>query len=349
MFPGLSAMLAGPMGDPQPGPEPIINGIAAGVDDYPMTGGVVFEAMGYRMAVCSSTLIAPDVVMLAAHCVDPDVLGTGTQPITFYWTTEPDLSQLSSVGSGDLPADAVAASSWVVHDGWSYANLGFELTKNYDVALLFLEEALEGHEFGYLPTEDEGESVVTGAEVAIVGWGQTSQGGSAGVKYWGRSPIGPVADYEFQVGPDEDDVRKCHGDSGGPSFLEVDTSSSVKERVVGIASHTWDESDCSVTGAVETRVDYYLDWIDDAMRDACDSGARVWCDEPGILPPPEEGDDELTKAERKALEDDVGLRGCSSVPLGAWPVGTAVAAALAAAFRRRRNALESDGWSRRLR
>ena len=26
-----------------------------------------------------------------------------------------------------------------------------------------------------------------------------------------------------QVGAEEDDVRKCHGDSGGPSFMHVES------------------------------------------------------------------------------------------------------------------------------
>jgi secreted trypsin-like serine protease len=122
--------------------------------------------------------------------------------------------------------------------------------------------------------------------VAIVGWGQTSQGGPAGVKHWGESVVGAVSDYEFQVGPAQDDVRQCHGDSGGPTFLAVETGSSNKERVVGVTSHSWDATDCASVGGVETRVDYYLDWIEDQMSDACADGTRTWCDEPGILPPP---------------------------------------------------------------
>ena len=56
----------------------IINGETATIDDYPMTGGMMMDAdlsfggspMNVRMFVCSSTLIAPDVVLLAAHCLD---------------------------------------------------------------------------------------------------------------------------------------------------------------------------------------------------------------------------------------------------------------------------------------
>ena len=53
----------------------IINGEDATADDFPMAGGMLMDATlnfggagGYdvRMFVCSSTLIAPDVVLLAA-------------------------------------------------------------------------------------------------------------------------------------------------------------------------------------------------------------------------------------------------------------------------------------------
>jgi len=66
----------------------------------------------------------------------------------------------------------------------------------------------------------------------------------------------------------------------------VETGSATKERVVGVTSHSWDSTDCASVGGVETRVDHYLDWIDDEMGDACAEGTRTWCDEPGILPPP---------------------------------------------------------------
>ena len=67
-------------------PLGIINGEDATADDFPMTGGMLMDATlnfggagGYdmRMFVCSSTLIAPDVVLLAAHCIDPAAMTYG--------------------------------------------------------------------------------------------------------------------------------------------------------------------------------------------------------------------------------------------------------------------------------
>jgi len=266
---------------------PIINGDPADDDDYPMAGALIYAGSGFKAVICSSTLIAPDVVLLAAHCVDPNALASlGFSGGTSYWSPEPDLEIYDGSGDPALPDDAVLVKASVFPVEFDINRMQDGTALDYDIALAFLDEPLEDQPLGVVPTDDEAEALTAGAEVAIVGWGQTSQGGPAGVKYWGESVVGAISDYEFQVGPNQDDVRQCHGDSGGPTFLAVETGSATKERVVGVTSHSWDSTDCASVGGVETRVDHYLDWIDDEMGDACAEGTRTWCDEPGILPPP---------------------------------------------------------------
>jgi hypothetical protein len=272
---------------PEEATAPIINGTVAEEDDYPMTGGLLYTGGGINAVICSSTLIAPDVVILAAHCADPDALASlGYSGGTYYWSTEPDLSMYDGSGAPPLPDDAVLVKASVFPDEFDINAMQDGTALNYDIALLFLDEPLEGNPLGVLPTGDEAKALTSGADVSVVGWGQTSQGGPAGVKYWGDSVVGAISDYEFQVGPNQDDVRQCHGDSGGPTFLRVETGSATKDRVVGVTSHSWDATDCASVGGVETRVDYYLDWIGEAMSDACADGTRTWCNDPGILPPP---------------------------------------------------------------
>ena len=324
-----------PGGQSEEEPLPIINGDVADEDDYPMAGAVIHAASGSNAVICSSTLIAPDVVLLAAHCVDPDALASyGYSEGQQWWSTEPDLALYDGQGDPALPDEAVLIKASVFPDEFSIGNMQKGNALNYDIALGFLDEPQEGAPLGVLPADDEADGVATGAEVSIVGWGQTSQGGASGVKYWGESEVGAVSDYEFQVGPARDDVRQCHGDSGGPTFLEVETGSSNKERVIGVVSHSWDATDCSSVGGVQTRVDYYLDWIDDAMSDACAEGTRTWCDEPGILPPP-------TGARTTAANIGDGIRVapfCGTVVPGTGAVGVALSMLLAAA--RRSRALE---------
>ena len=44
--------------------------------------------------------------------------------------------------------------------------------------------------------------------------------------------INEIGGAEMQIGSDERSSRKCHGDSGGPTYLRVETESSRKERTL---------------------------------------------------------------------------------------------------------------------
>jgi MYXO-CTERM domain-containing protein len=280
------------------GLTPIINGEDAAEADWPQAGAMMMEAdmsfgghqQHFRMLVCSSTLIAPDVVMLAAHCVDPDsfTYGYGTLAnIDIRWSRQADLTMHDGSRISDWPADAVTAWDWVHHPEWDLWGLDMGIGDSKDIALLFLDEPVLDTPYAYLPTVEEAVQVVLNAPVTVVGWGQQTSdsrppAGTYGLKQMGESFISELGDAEFQVGLNIDDVRKCHGDSGGPSFLTIETETLDPVRVVGVTSHAYDNSDCRQTGGVDTRVDAYLGWIDGELRSRCEDGTRAWCDEPGI-------------------------------------------------------------------
>ncbi len=337
--------------------DPIINGEDAAREDWPQTGVMLMDATiesdwgdaDVRMMVCSSTLIAPDVVLLAAHCLDGDAFtyGYGTLDIhEVRWSREEDLSDYDGSDANiDWPDDSVPAIDWVGHDDFDLFQLQTGVAVNYDIALIFLETPITDVAFAYLPTVDETDQIVEGAEVTVVGWGQqvaTSgwdppPAGSYGIKQMGASTIADIGEAEFQVGATESSVRKCHGDSGGPTFMDIDTASSVATRLIGVTSHAYDESDCDRKGGVDTRVMYYRDWIEEQMVARCEDGTRVWCDESGIPTPPiatvdDEDDD---KAGNVGDDEGVSLNACAcnaSGPGAAWLLAVAGAAAL----RRRR-------------
>lgn len=298
-----------------PGPHGIINGAPAGPEEWPQAGGLLvgatatvagFEPITGRLLMCSSTLIAPDVVLTAAHCIDLDgLLDVAAQQgftieslddLQIVFSGEADLShyELGASIYGTLPewpADAAFSTDWVAHEGFDLFTLQVGLAENDDIGLFFLEEPVFDVPFAILPTPEEAEQIVEGADVVIVGWGQQQQDalpGTVGTKQVADSYISALADYELKVGEVFEDGRKCHGDSGGPSFMQVETDSSEPWRLIGVTSHAWDATtDCRVTGGVDTRVDHYLGWIDAQMRAACADGTRSWCEEPGILPPPD--------------------------------------------------------------
>ena len=298
----------------------IINGESATRDDYPQTGGLLIDttitAGGFsadiQTFVCSSTLIAPDVVLIAAHCIDPDALTYGYGDLidtTHVWSRDADLSTYDGSRTGlPWPDDGVVVADTVMHPEWDLFSLGMGIDTNYDIGLLFLSEPVLDVEAALLPTAAEGALLEEGTEVAVVGWGQqvhvdgwgSPPAGTTMIKQQGISHIAEIGAPEMQVGKEESDVRKCHGDSGGPSFAWVGQDTTQTMRLVGVTSHAYDASDCAETGGVDTRVDFYLEWIDSEMRAACDAGTRVWCDEPGILP---------TDYYEPVVADDTGIDG----------------------------------------
>ena len=88
-------------------------------------------------------------------------------------------------------------------------------------------------------------------------------------------------------------------------------------RLIGVTSHAYDASDCDSKGGVDTRLDYYLSWIDLEMSERCEDGSRAWCDVMGIVaaPLPDLADGDT------AGEDARGACSCSGLqrqPVGVW-------------------------------
>lgn len=300
----------GPLFEPVDEAElPIINGTACETGELDTAVAILVDAdiqFGFggsqtvKTVVCTGTLIAPDVVLAAAHCLDASALtlGFGTVDREEYSITlESDLTELAgqSQMTPVFPDDAIKATQTVVHENFSLE--AFQSVNGpgnfYDIGLLFLASSVTKVEPELVITAEEAAQMDVGDAVEIAGWGQQTQTsgpfdapppGTVGAKICATSFINEIGTHEMQIGGDETTSRKCHGDSGGPTYLAVETPHARSRRVIGITSHAYDESDCA-KGGVDTRVDVWLDWIDGQMRGACADGTRVWCEEEGIIPP----------------------------------------------------------------
>lgn len=308
--------------------DPIINGTSATSDEFPMAGGILMDATisfsGFgdqplHSFICSSTLIAPDVVLTAAHCIDEFALTFGfgsVENLDIRWTRQSDLTNWDGSDlNAAWPDDAVAAWDWVAHPDFDMQAFDIGIAENHDIALLFLDEPVTDVPHAYLPTNSLGDLLMEGDQVSVVGWGQqsaTSQmeappAGTFAIKQQGISTITELGGKEFQVGYLESDVRKCHGDSGGPTLLEMDNAL----RVIGVTSHAYDNSDCFETGGVDTRVDAYLTWINTEMQIRCEDGSRAWCEVPGIVSPGSNSQSDQNNVDDESKEGLFG--GCSTI------------------------------------
>lgn len=261
------------------------NGIIAGkkstAKDYPATGVILFTTErwdGSKVAsmLCSGTLIKPDVVLAAGHC-NLALLVESEKPIQYYFSHALDVSKFGPVWNGKLPDKTVPVLQVVSHPEFELDNVDLGLGNAKDIALLYLGEPVTDVEPAPIMGADEAKLLKPGAEVGIVGYGRrhvVSMGRrDVGVKYHGKSTISEVGPFEMQIGAGAPDAHKCHGDSGGPTYMDLPSGKNV---LIGITSHAYDRGDCW-HGGVDTRVDPYLDWIDETLTEACKAGERPTC------------------------------------------------------------------------
>lgn len=290
---------------------PIIAGEACEADVEPSAVAILVDAEIHidghgtetiKTVVCTGTVIAPDVVLAAAHCLDASLMTFGFGTVTredYFVTRTADLTGLAEQTSIDFPEDTISASSRVMHPGFNINNFGAEVSgpgQFDDIALLFLDRELDVPP-AIVIGRDEVVQIVEQKPVRIAGWGQqteTSGGpfnpppaGTVGRKHCATSTINELGTYEMQIG--NTGPRKCHGDSGGPTYVTLDAVDGDPNRVIGVTSHAYDQSDCA-KGGVDTRIDAYLDWLEVEMTTACSSGVRSWCEVSGIIPPEFFGD-----------------------------------------------------------
>lgn len=281
--------------------QTIINGAICGAEEMPQTVALLIDATidfggtsyPVRTLLCTGTLIAPDTVLTAAHCVDEAALtgGFGTlTSATYYISRDPDLRALLDDGQSlpDLPADALPARSVVHHESFTLdveqAPMG--LSNFHDIGLVFLDAPIENLNPAIVMTPEEAQGLGVGIEVQIAGWGQQTidASGPAGTKHCATARIFEISDFEMQIGNEPSTARKCHGDSGGPTMITISTETRRKERVIGATSRAYDESDCQ-KGGVDTLASAWYEWIDARMSERCEVGQRAWCNVPGVIAP----------------------------------------------------------------
>lgn len=234
---------------PLPPPSEIFNGTDAGECQFP-------SAVGMRIGgqiFCTGTLIHPQVVLFAAHCLDTSQEGVFPDDIMFG-------------EDADAPARAIPVTNCEFHPDWH--------TFGIDLAACTLPVAVHQVPITPIIMGCEVDALVPDTDLTIIGFGATAgfvdDEGNLSVEGVGRKRFTHqrltdvlTADNDIiMIGPD---TGGCFGDSGGPAMVQLFDGT---WRVLGAASTLHPESvpdpegEICGLGTVYEIVWNHVDWLE---------------------------------------------------------------------------------------
>jgi hypothetical protein len=258
-----------------------------------MYGTVAVEMDGWWQ--CTGTLVAPQVVTTAAHCVVD--WGSNVVPPS-------RMSIAANTMDGNLvnPANRVQASE--VHMHPNYVGVGSSgwgdpagLGADNDIGIIVLAAPVQNQTPApVLPREVFDQYVPANAEVIISGYGVSNMATqAAGPLLIGTNRFERRNETEFLLRPITGKMDTCQGDSGGPVYVLIEG----RAWVFGITSRSSGDSweDCG-GGGLYTWTPGYNDWITEMAHGLYTPSPAPGVDPvPPPDPPPDPGPDPVPPAE----------------------------------------------------
>ena len=197
----------------------IIEGDAVGASEFPFQVSLQQAAVSARQAshFCGGTMVAPQWVMTASHCVD-------------FWSSPSDVEVLVGTHDFTLGGSRIAVDSLIVHPFF----VGTETSFKRDMALIKLATRMEDIPRTFLVDSTLFSDLVTPFQTAtVIGWGRTQEGVPGSVPNAMQKiqiPVLPDSECTSRYGDTFDQTMicagfvtggqsACQGDSGGPLLM----------------------------------------------------------------------------------------------------------------------------------
>jgi len=242
----------------------IVNGAAAESGTFPWLAAIFHEGEGEAFE-CTGTVVSPNVVLTAAHCVEDPRTGDRYTPGGYFVVT-------GTVDWTQTPRQVLGVSTTVVYPSFN------RLDASGDAALLVLSTPTTAPSVPLATTATDGAFLAPGRHAVMAGWGETFPGGPVPHElHWAGTAVQSTRYCQGHTRvfvPSEElctldsPARRtvaCFGDSGGPLLGALPATGEVVE--LGVASHLY--TNCQpISPVVYTRADLISTWVHDWITSA---------------------------------------------------------------------------------